>query len=233
MKKYTIVKKIIVSFFLAVSFFSTNAQINTDKVMIIGRNALYYEDYVLSIQYFNQAISAKPYLYEPWYYRGVAKFYLDDFVLVKDCDKDSVQPRFFVDDTEAVPLNDLENVSFNGSLVKANESIVLDNIVFSYNSSVLEASSFSILNRLYDFLNENPTLIVEISGHTDNTGGDAFNLKLSEQRAQSVCDYLIDNGISKHRLVSVGYGNSRPFMTNLTEDGRKQNRRVEMRILTE
>ncbi|WP_170124453.1 OmpA family protein [Breznakibacter xylanolyticus] len=162
-----------------------------------------------------------------------AKFFLDDFVLVKDCDKDSVQPRFFVDDTEAVPVNDLENISFNGTIVKANESIVLDNIVFSYNSSVLEASSFSILNRLYDFLNENPALIVEISGHTDNTGGDAFNLKLSEQRAQSVCDYLIDNGISKNRLVSVGYGNSRPVMTNLTEDGRKQNRRVEMRILTE
>ena len=55
------------------------AQFNTDRLVMIGRSALYYEDYVLSIQYFNQAISAKPYLYEPWFFRGVAKFYLDDF----------------------------------------------------------------------------------------------------------------------------------------------------------
>ena len=55
------------------------AQYNTDRLLTIGRSALYYEDYVLSIQYFNQAISAKPYLYEPWFFRGVAKYYLDDF----------------------------------------------------------------------------------------------------------------------------------------------------------
>lgn len=56
-----------------------NAQYNTDRLVTIGRSALYYEDYVLSIQYFNQAINAKPYLYEPWFFRGVAKYYLDDF----------------------------------------------------------------------------------------------------------------------------------------------------------
>ena len=55
------------------------AQYNIDRLVMIGRSALYYEDYVLSIQYFNQAISAKPYLYEPWYFRGIAKFYLDDY----------------------------------------------------------------------------------------------------------------------------------------------------------
>lgn len=55
------------------------AQFNTDRLLMTGRSALYYEDYVLSIQYFNQAISAKPYLYEPWFFRGVAKYYLDDF----------------------------------------------------------------------------------------------------------------------------------------------------------
>ena len=55
------------------------AQFNTDRLLTIGRSALYYEDYVLSIQYFNQAISAKPYLYEPWYYRAGAKYYLDDY----------------------------------------------------------------------------------------------------------------------------------------------------------
>ncbi len=71
-----------VAFFIAsISFFITGcyAQYNIDRLLVIGRSALYYEDYVLSIQYFNQAISAKPYLYEPWYYRAVAKYYLDDY----------------------------------------------------------------------------------------------------------------------------------------------------------
>ena len=63
-------------------FFSTlcSAQLNTVRVMEIGRNALYFEDYVLSIQYFNQVIDAKPFLHEPYFFRGLAKFYLDDFV---------------------------------------------------------------------------------------------------------------------------------------------------------
>lgn len=67
---------------------SALAQFNTDRLITIGRSALYYEDYVLSIQYFNQAISAKPYLYEPWFFRGVAKYYLDDFAGAEgDCTK--------------------------------------------------------------------------------------------------------------------------------------------------
>ena len=61
------------------SLFTALAQYNIDRLVMIGRSALYYEDYVLSIQYFNQAISAKPYLYEPWYFRGIAKYYLDDY----------------------------------------------------------------------------------------------------------------------------------------------------------
>ena len=65
--------------FLAFLPMLVRAQFNTDRLVMIGRSALYYEDYVLSIQYFNQAISMKPWLYEPWFFRGVAKFYLDDF----------------------------------------------------------------------------------------------------------------------------------------------------------
>ena len=67
--------------FLLIAFWSAaaQAQFNTDRLVMIGRSALYYEDYVLSIQYFNQAISQKPWLYEPWFFRGVAKYYLDDF----------------------------------------------------------------------------------------------------------------------------------------------------------
>jgi tetratricopeptide (TPR) repeat protein len=65
--------------FYFLTFLPVGAQYNIDRLINIGRSALYYEDYVLSMQYFNQAIAAKPYLYEPWFFRGVAKFYLDDF----------------------------------------------------------------------------------------------------------------------------------------------------------
>ena len=65
--------------FLLFYFLPSHAQFNTERLLTVGRSALYYEDYVLSIQYFNQAISAKPYLYEPWFFRAIAKYYLDDF----------------------------------------------------------------------------------------------------------------------------------------------------------
>ena len=77
---------LIISFMFHFSSATVKAQYNTDRLITIGRSALYYEDYVLSIQYFNQAISAKPYLYEPWFFRGVAKYYLDDFAgAERDC----------------------------------------------------------------------------------------------------------------------------------------------------
>ena len=73
-------KQIIVLISLAIlPLHEVRAQYNTNRLIISGQSALYYEDYVLSIQYFNQALAAKPYLYEPWFYRGLAKFYLDDY----------------------------------------------------------------------------------------------------------------------------------------------------------
>ena len=74
--------------FCLFTFLPLKAQFNTDRLITNGRSALYFEDYVLSIQYFNQVISAKPYLYEPWFFRGVAKYYLDDFAGAEaDCTK--------------------------------------------------------------------------------------------------------------------------------------------------
>ena len=80
------IKKILVALMLLPTL--VYAQINTERVMMIARNALYFEDYVLSIQYFNQVINAKPYLYEPYFFRGLAKINLDDFQGAEaDCDK--------------------------------------------------------------------------------------------------------------------------------------------------
>ena len=81
-----IVLLVIISLISHLSSITCFAQFNTDRLVMIGRSALYYEDYVLSIQYFNQAINAKPYLYEPWFYRAVAKYYLDDYAgAERDC----------------------------------------------------------------------------------------------------------------------------------------------------
>ena len=77
---------------------SAPAQINTEHMMLVGRNALYFKDYVLSIQYFNQVINAKPYLYEPYFFRGLAKFYLDDYLgSEQDC-SEAVERNPFVSD---------------------------------------------------------------------------------------------------------------------------------------
>ena len=72
-------RKILIGFIIVCTTLSVNAQVNTDRVMNIGKNALYFEDYVVAIQYFNQVIAAKPYLADPYYYRAMAKFLLDDF----------------------------------------------------------------------------------------------------------------------------------------------------------
>ena len=83
--------------FFTISLLSLQAQINTDHMMTIGRNALYFEDYVLSIQYFNQVIKAKPYLAEPYFFRGVAKLYLEDYTGAEDdCSKSLERNEFIV-----------------------------------------------------------------------------------------------------------------------------------------
>ena len=77
---------------------TVSAQINTDRMMIVGRNALYFEDYVLSIQYFNQVVNAKPYMYEPYFYRAVAKLSLEDYIgAEEDCNKSIERNPFVVD----------------------------------------------------------------------------------------------------------------------------------------
>ena len=89
-----------------------------------------------------------------------------------------------------------------------------------------------ILSRISaEILEKNPTMKVEIQGHTDNVGSEAFNQRLSENRANAVKEYLISKGISADRLKAVGYGQSNPIAPNDTEEGRAMNRRVGMKVL--
>lgn len=112
-----------------------------------------------------------------------------------------------------------------GSLVN------LYNIYFETNSYALLPNSESELKRIVDFLNDNKNLKVEIQGHTDSSGNAANNLKLSEERAKSVVDYLVKNGIVESRLKYSGYGDTKPIADNETEEGRKRNRRTTIKIV--
>ncbi|CAN5155557.1 hypothetical protein BH09BAC3_BH09BAC3_16920 [soil metagenome] len=109
--------------------------------------------------------------------------------------------------------------------------IALNNIFFDFNKAVLKSESFPELNRLVELMNQKNTMTVEITGHTDATGPEDYNLKLSEWRAKSVSKYLTEKGIDGGRISTVFFGETKPIETNDTKDGRKKNRRVEFKII--
>ena len=115
--------------------------------------------------------------------------------------------------------------------IKIGESIVLRNIFFDYNQFTVRSESEAELARLYELLSENPTIKVEISGHTDDVGGDTYNQKLSQDRAKAVVDHLVAKGIPAERLLYAGYGESQPLARNDTPEGRQENRRTEFKII--
>ncbi|MBC7588298.1 MAG: OmpA family protein, partial [Chitinophagaceae bacterium] len=115
--------------------------------------------------------------------------------------------------------------------IELNANVVLKNIQFETNAYKLLSVSLVELDKLLQVMNENPSLKLEISGHTDNIGKAEDNIKLSANRAKAVVDYLIGNGIALNRLTYKGYGASRPIGDNNTEIGRAKNRRTVFMIV--
>jgi outer membrane protein OmpA-like peptidoglycan-associated protein len=114
---------------------------------------------------------------------------------------------------------------------KVGQSIVLNDIYFEVGKANLNTSSSSDLDKLIQFLKDNPTARLEIQGHTDNVGSLAINTKLSLTRANSVVSYLTKNGIDSSRLSAKGFGPSQPIADNTKVEGRAKNRRVVMKVL--
>ncbi|RPH32821.1 MAG: hypothetical protein EHM93_07800 [Bacteroidales bacterium] len=114
--------------------------------------------------------------------------------------------------------------------IKVNQTMVMRNIFFDTDSTVLKPESIVELNRLVDFLTVNKALRIEIGGHTDNQGIDIYNQSLSEKRAKAVVDYLTSHRIPTERLKWFGYGRLKPIADNMTEEGRALNRRTEVKI---
>lgn len=115
--------------------------------------------------------------------------------------------------------------------IKMGETVILRNIFFDTDKYDLKPESRAELQRVMDMLIKNPDIRIEISGHTDNIGTREHNADLSLNRANAVCDYLIQHGIAKNRMSFSGYGFSRPIDTNETEQGRANNRRTEFKII--
>ncbi len=114
--------------------------------------------------------------------------------------------------------------------IAVGSKIVLKNIFFDFDKATLRLESTLELERLMKFLTDIPIMKIEIAGHTDSKGADDYNMKLSQNRAQSVVDYLSSHGIDKGRLTAKGYGETKSIAGNETDEGRQLNRRTEFEI---
>jgi outer membrane protein OmpA-like peptidoglycan-associated protein len=115
--------------------------------------------------------------------------------------------------------------------IKVGEVVILNNIFFESDKYDLKPESTVELEKLVDFLENNPSIKIEISGHTDNVGSTSYNIDLSENRAKAVYDFLINNHISPERLQYKGYGETLAIDSNDTEQGKANNRRTEFKIV--
>ena len=117
-----------------------------------------------------------------------------------------------------------------GSVTTTKKTIVLRGINFDFDKSTIKPEFEGVLDAGVEVLKENPGVRVQVAGYTDSIGTDEYNQGLSERRANAVLDYLSSHGIDSSRLSAVGFGESNPVADNATDDGRSQNRRVELNI---
>ncbi|HKL18998.1 MAG TPA: OmpA family protein, partial [Halalkalibaculum sp.] len=105
---------------------------------------------------------------------------------------------------------------------------IIESLQFGVNSSNIDPASYDELQRLAQIMQEDTELRLIIRGHTDNTGSSNANLELSIDRANAVKDFLVKQGVSNDRIAAFGYGETRPIASNETQEGREENRRVEL-----
>lgn len=136
-----------------------------------------------------------------------------------------------IDEGETTANKDFRLEPIQLSPVKENITLVLNNVFFDFDAATLKPASFPELNRIVALMAEKPTLEIEIQGHTDATGPEAYNMKLSERRARTVGSYLVAKGVNKARISMVFFGESEPLAPNSTAEGRQKNRRVAFKIV--
>ncbi|MEY3417504.1 MAG: hypothetical protein RL060_1616 [Bacteroidota bacterium] len=147
----------------------------------------------------------------------------------------AIKPGYFQKDVEINAI-DVVSIMIHTEIImdsiELNKSVKIDNIYYDYNKADLRAKSLPELDKLIHFLHANPSLVIEISSHTDARGNDEYNLELSQHRAESVIKYLVSNGIPKAKLVAKGYGETMLIVAAAsTEEEHQMNRRTEFKVL--
>ncbi|CAD5267694.1 MULTISPECIES: OmpA family protein [unclassified Imperialibacter] len=125
------------------------------------------------------------------------------------------------------------NLEFRLTPDRANQMITLENLIFERGRSKISSSSFEELDRLVDWLNERPNMVIQLEGHTDFEGSDAANMELSLERVNAVKDYLISKNIKKNRVQTKAFGGTQPLTLERTDEDKRRNRRVEVRVIRE
>ena len=121
--------------------------------------------------------------------------------------------------------------------ISQNDRFIVSNILYEYRSAKLNETAKKELDKLVLIMKKNPKIVIELSSHTDSKGGDSYNMKLSNERAKKAKEYIISKGIDEKRIVSIGYGETKPIAPNTNPDGsdnpegRAKNRRTEIRII--
>jgi outer membrane protein OmpA-like peptidoglycan-associated protein len=145
---------------------------------------------------------------------------------------------YYVDDVKVIPkfspalLTIAEKVQeFTAGNAELNKTYLLRNIHFQFDSYKLLSSSFRELDDVVLWMKQHPDAKVHLSGHTDDVGGDRYNLTLSQNRSKSVAAYLISQGIGSNRIETYGYGKREPLIESTSEEARQLNRRVEIRFV--
>lgn len=156
--------------------------------------------------------------------RAKYAFYSNNFALAEQL----LEEKPFHLDVPLIPIT--AGVATTSSAIPS-KTVVLKNVFFETGSAKLLPVSITELDRLKSMLDENPSLRIQLNGHTDDVGAHNDNMTLSSNRAKAVQDYLIQKGINSNRLTSRGFGETRPIVSNDTPEGRQENRRTEFEIV--
>ncbi|TAL61730.1 MAG: OmpA family protein [Bacteroidetes bacterium] len=171
-------------------------------------------------------------------YSGITKENGKFDVLVPKGDKYKVKYKAFTSDADYttldVPLVKGELLEFEVTIeFELPKQYKLDNVYFESGKATITVASYKELDDLVAYMKLKKTLVLEIAGHTDNVGTPEGNLKLSQDRSNSVRDYLVKKGIPTARIVPKGYGDTQPVSSNDTDAGKQKNRRTEVRVVKE
>lgn len=170
---------------------------------------------------------------EPYLYVQIGNFMDDDRTAAAQANDFVGSPwtppyaYYLIDDVRIWQEGDSDTLRFADQVVVVDQPITLEHIAFETDRSTLLESSKKQLDELVVFLADHLDFQIQIHGHTDDQGSTTYNQALSESRARAVLSYLVEQGIEATRLEASGYGETRPLKPNTTEEGRRQNRRVE------